>query len=96
MADKKSFVTPKRSEEGKDLRKWVRCGETIKAPLVSVLCCVELEGVEPSSKQGTRKLSTRLSFDWSSYRSLAEGGLTTTPAYKILRIGIGVGSAISV
>ncbi len=37
-------------------------------------CCffrrlfVELEGVEPSSKQGTRKLSTRLSFDRSFCR----------------------------
>ena len=44
---------------------------------------VELEGFEPSSKQGTQKLSTCLSFDWSSCHNLAEGDLIMTPACKI-------------
>ena len=57
---------------------------------------VELEGVEPSSKQGTRGLSTRLSFDRSSCRDLAEGDPVAAAAYEISRPLIGVATAIPV
>jgi len=40
---------------------------------------VEVAGVEPASKQGTRKLSTRLSAVSSFYPGLAGGNLTRIP-----------------
>lgn len=40
---------------------------------------VEMAGVEPASKQGTRKLSTRLSAVSSFYPGLAGGNLTRIP-----------------
>lgn len=43
------------------------------------LVIVEVAGVEPASKQGTRKLSTRLSAVSSFYPGLAGGNLTRIP-----------------
>jgi len=40
---------------------------------------VEVAGVEPASKQGTRKLSTRLAAVWSFYPGLAGGNRTRVP-----------------
>ena len=43
------------------------------------LIIVEVAGVEPASKQGTRKLSTRLAATWSFYPGPAGGRLTEVP-----------------
>ncbi len=48
---------------------------------------VEVAGVEPASKQGARKLSTRLSAVWSFSRGLAGGNLTPSPVPLISHAG---------
>ncbi len=48
---------------------------------------VEVAGVEPASKQGTRKLSTRLVAVSSFYPSLAGDSLTRVPVPQISRVG---------
>ena len=49
---------------------------------IFIVCQVELEGFEPSSKQGTQELSTCLSFGQSFCRDLVEGDPAMTPACK--------------
>jgi len=48
---------------------------------------VEVAGVEPASKQGTRKLSTRLVAVSSFYPGLAGDGLTRVPVPWVSHAG---------